>query len=568
MIMPTDAKHGLSFSGGGFRATLFHLGVVKLLRDTGLLRSIRRIGSVSGGSILAAHLVLCWDRYTGDEAAFVSAAKEVIEFCRSDVRGNVARSWILAWLLLVPRLLKPRHWTFTKLLQAQYVKLFKNATLGNLHPTATIARPQVIFYCTSLSTGSSCAFGRSGFWWTDSLGMERNVVAPEVPIAYAIAASSAFPPLFPPIAITNEELFCGIEEFEHPHYLTDGGVFDNLGINRMIWHERTTKDLDDFIVSDAEGDFDWEFHNDYKLITSRNIRASDVLMKRVSTLQYELLEGDQARLLKIAIGKLLLKPDDPTVLSPAAQRGVRNIRTDLDAFSDVEIGCLLQHGYSAARQALIERKLIPEDTPGYAAGSLWPAAPPDTNLPQTLRSSRYRKLGLWSARDHKSWAAVLLLLVAASLPVIPWYLRVNSLNRNLRAQSEVLQAVAQVGNDVPAADPEALRRKVEESVSPQTAANSPRLYIQVASESQRERLKQAIAALDAKGYIVPGIENVRTRAPEHNQLRYYRDSDKAVAEAVARELESSAQLSAAVLKFPQPKHSKAQHLELWVGDDW
>ena len=45
---------GLALSGGGLRATLFHLGVVRFLRDAGLLRDITHIVSVSGGSILGA----------------------------------------------------------------------------------------------------------------------------------------------------------------------------------------------------------------------------------------------------------------------------------------------------------------------------------------------------------------------------------------------------------------------------------------------------------------------------------------------------------------------------------
>ncbi len=44
---------GLSLSGGGFRATLFHLGVVRLLRDAKLLKNVTHVCSVSGGSILA-----------------------------------------------------------------------------------------------------------------------------------------------------------------------------------------------------------------------------------------------------------------------------------------------------------------------------------------------------------------------------------------------------------------------------------------------------------------------------------------------------------------------------------
>jgi predicted acylesterase/phospholipase RssA len=57
------AKMGLALSGGGFRGTLFHLGVVRFLRDAGVLRDVTHITSVSGGSILAAHLVLNWERY-------------------------------------------------------------------------------------------------------------------------------------------------------------------------------------------------------------------------------------------------------------------------------------------------------------------------------------------------------------------------------------------------------------------------------------------------------------------------------------------------------------------------
>lgn len=47
---------GLALSGGGFRATLFHLGVIRFLYERGLLPKVRIICSVSGGSILAAHL--------------------------------------------------------------------------------------------------------------------------------------------------------------------------------------------------------------------------------------------------------------------------------------------------------------------------------------------------------------------------------------------------------------------------------------------------------------------------------------------------------------------------------
>ncbi len=569
--MPDAFKHGLALSGGGFRATLFHLGVVKLLRDTGLLPSIRRIGAVSGGSILAAHLVLHWDRYIGSEEEFGAAANEIIDFCHSDVRGHVTRGWILAWLLIIPRLLKRKHWTFTNLLQNHYAKLFKNATLGKLRSTAGIGRPQVYFYCTSLSTGSSCSFSRSGFMWHDSQGEERKVIAPEVPIAYAVAASSAFPPLFPPIAITNEELFCEIEEFEHPHYLTDGGVYDNLGIDRLMWYQRQTRDLDSFIVSDAEGDFDWQFDNDYKLITSRNIRASDVLMKRVSTLQYEMIAHDSVKLILINIGTPIMKPDDPTVLSPAAQRSIRNIRTDLNAFTDLETSCLLQHGYAAARDTLIKQGAIPADTPGYTAGSLWPSAPAGATLPRTLRHSRYRRLGLWSARDVKSWAMVGMICLFLTVPAIPWYLGLQHLGQKANAEAEASRILtetysAQIATSTP--DPQAIRRNFESQVSDSTAETIPRVYIQIASAGQRERMKNVVRALQDKGYLVPGIEDVGTRAPARSQLRYFRKEDRSIAREIAATLAAEEQFTVVVSKYPAFQEARPQHFELWCGQSW
>ena len=353
--------------------------------------------------------------------------------------------------------------------------------------------------------------------WHDSQGVERNIVAPEVPVAYAVAASSAFPPLFPPIAITNNELFCEIEEFEHPHYLTDGGVYDNLGINRLMSYQRQIQDLDGFIVSDAQGDFDWEFKNDYKLITSRNIRASDVLMKRVSTLQYEMLTRDAAELILIDIGKPVLKPDDPTVLSPAAQRSVRNIRTDLDAFSNLETSCLLQHGYATAREALITQGLIPADTPGYTPGSLWPSAPAGATLPQTLRHSRYRRLGLWSAKDGKSWATLVLVCLFLAAPAVPWYLRLQRLEQRATAEAEASRLLTQTYSAqiaTPSQDPDAIRKNFESSVSTATATAIPRIYIQIASAGQRERMKTAIGTLQAKGIPRP----LASKTSEHALL--------------------------------------------------
>ena len=52
----------LCLSGGGYRAMVFHLGVLWRLNELGYLARLDRISSVSGGSITAGLLGLRWGR--------------------------------------------------------------------------------------------------------------------------------------------------------------------------------------------------------------------------------------------------------------------------------------------------------------------------------------------------------------------------------------------------------------------------------------------------------------------------------------------------------------------------
>src|SRR5688572_3584816 len=56
--LPSRKRQGvaLCLSGGGYRAALFHLGAVRRLNELGALGKVNTITSVSGGSILSAHL--------------------------------------------------------------------------------------------------------------------------------------------------------------------------------------------------------------------------------------------------------------------------------------------------------------------------------------------------------------------------------------------------------------------------------------------------------------------------------------------------------------------------------
>ncbi len=48
---------GLALSGGGIRAAVFHLGVLRRLADEGLLESVTEVSTVSGGSLAMAALM-------------------------------------------------------------------------------------------------------------------------------------------------------------------------------------------------------------------------------------------------------------------------------------------------------------------------------------------------------------------------------------------------------------------------------------------------------------------------------------------------------------------------------
>src|SRR5215831_2441827 len=89
-------KSGLALSGGGFRASLYHLALVRFLLDAGILPQVSHITSVSGGSVLADHLVLNWDRYNGSPGEFDAAASEFLTIVRLDVRNRIVRRFPLA----------------------------------------------------------------------------------------------------------------------------------------------------------------------------------------------------------------------------------------------------------------------------------------------------------------------------------------------------------------------------------------------------------------------------------------------------------------------------------------
>jgi predicted acylesterase/phospholipase RssA len=272
---PEELQLALCLSGGGFRATFFHLGVLRCLHDVGLLPKLKVVCSVSGGSILAAHLAVNWDKYAvGSNGGFDAAAESLIRFARIDLRGRIVRRWLLMRFLTL-WIWSPSATKMTSLLQAHYTRLFGSADVKSLGPTPEQpGRPQFHLLATSMTTGDLCSFTDDGLW-TDSDNEVRHLPNRLLPISLAVAASSAFPPLFPPVEVTRTMLDASIAQFPHDKdYLTGGGVYDNLGIRkllRLVIQKGKSFGLE--VVSDASGGFDWKTGSSFSFIISRTVRG-------------------------------------------------------------------------------------------------------------------------------------------------------------------------------------------------------------------------------------------------------------------------------------------------------
>lgn len=403
--MPVDSPSepnpiALCLSGGGFRATFFHLGVVKYLSEIGLLQQIKYVFSVSGGSILAAHIALNWNRYTSsDTNVFREAADELVEFGQLDLRGRIIRR-----SAFIRRTLS---------LERYYQDLFGKHTLNSLPST-----PRFYFLATSMASGRLCAFDRDGFIIVnehDAPGRydpakrfptPTRYTTNRVRISQAVAASSAFPPLFPPLILGEDE---GLP----PQSLTDGGIFDNLGISRIFplvsWYKK--KRIDPIIVSDASAPFEDEHGSKFAWLVPRTIRTTDILMRRVASLENEhwykhkrLKVIDIADVLKEHEHHEQYRPQDQSV-----QSALKKVRTDLDFFEPELIRCLAGHGHEIAFKTL--RSL--SEPSGQNDNKPWnPISPHDIppsgeKLQQLVEAAATRRLGFWNASDSITWWVIL-----------------------------------------------------------------------------------------------------------------------------------------------------------------
>lgn len=254
----------LAVSGGGYRAMLFHLGSFLRLYELGILRRLDRISSVSGGSITSAKIALEWDKLNSRDDYFrhVVAPVRTLAGITLDVKAGLSGIFLPG--------------TIAEHVAKAYRKhLFGDATLQDLPD-----EPRFVINATNVETGTLWRFSRP-YMRDYRVGKVDN---PRVPLADAVAASSAFPPVLSPMVLRCDESdFTDLEPGITPGFLeeislTDGGVYDNLGLETVWKRYRTV------LVSDAGGKValdpspasDWAFHAK---------RVLDIIHEQVSSLR-------------------------------------------------------------------------------------------------------------------------------------------------------------------------------------------------------------------------------------------------------------------------------------------
>jgi predicted acylesterase/phospholipase RssA len=400
-------KLGLALSGGGFRASLFHIGVLAKLAELDLLRRTEVLSCVSGGSIVGVHYYLKVRKLMQDKpdakigrADFVQIVTELADEFVEGVGKNL-RSRAAANPLTHLRTIAHADHTTRQVGELFEEHLYARVNDGEaterrlhglfVHPADGPADfhpvrdnwlrrakvPMLVLNATTLNTGHNWQFTAS--WMgeppaggdnpVDRNDLLRRMYYDQAPAAHknprlghAVAASACVPGLFSPVVLSD---LYGAHQGSAVNLtvrLVDGGVHDNQGIASLL-----EQDCSIMVVSDATGQMETEL-DPSGAVPWVPLRSSSILMARVRGAQYAELAARVSSSLLRGLAFVHLKKeldlrvldwidsDDPYEAEDSLERttyGIRKdiqaqlarIRTDLDAFSQAESYALMTSGY-------------------------------------------------------------------------------------------------------------------------------------------------------------------------------------------------------------------------------
>ena len=208
----------VSLSGGGFRASLAGVGVLRALADLDLLGNVRYASSVSGGSWANGILALSWDElaapdFTLDAVDDLIVRSFVEKISTRSLGRRMARNM---WKVLGPR-------SRTDLLADAFNSWFGHDRRLDDLPVGC----RFIFNATNLTSGVRFGFER------DRVGDYRSkyIRAPQMLIAEAVVASAALPGA---LAVFHLRSPYNVYGWRNRPKLVDGAVYDNLGIEPFM----------------------------------------------------------------------------------------------------------------------------------------------------------------------------------------------------------------------------------------------------------------------------------------------------------------------------------------------
>jgi NTE family protein len=227
---------------------LFHAGALLRLNELGLLSGIARISSVSGGSIASGCLASVWSALgtptAGSFAGFKDTYVEpILAFSSQKIDVGDILTGLLPWTSAAQQV------------EASYDEaLFHKATLQALPD-----QPDFVFCATSLQTGVNFRFSKP-YAGDYVVGRLPN---PTLPLSTAVTASSAFPLFLSPLVLSlpsgsltdwpgHAAGAGGVFDpapFRQKIFLTDGGVYDNHGLEPIVKRYMT------LLVSDGGAPF-------------------------------------------------------------------------------------------------------------------------------------------------------------------------------------------------------------------------------------------------------------------------------------------------------------------------
>jgi predicted acylesterase/phospholipase RssA len=240
---------GLAISGGGFRATAFGLGCLRALHDRDLLRRVRVVSGISGGSVLAS-------MWAYGPQSFQTFDDSVVAMLRHNLQLEIARRTFTPHAVvrnltsLDQSLLtgSPRARNRTdSLVAAMHARPFGQRSMSDVtHPDL-----DTVISATDMASGNAMRFGSS----VSGCSAYGELLSPAT-VSEAVAASAAFPLLLP--ALRREYRFrdqSGVES-SRSVLLTDGGVYDNIGLSALMpgrsrEYSSHTYELDYLIAADA-----------------------------------------------------------------------------------------------------------------------------------------------------------------------------------------------------------------------------------------------------------------------------------------------------------------------------